>query len=94
MIASASSDKRYTVTQRSCECKAFADGLPCWHRAARRLLIKAAELATQLHAGATCCQCGAPLKGRQYYVGGKGSVYVDVCSGTCAHRTRQEDEPC
>ncbi len=94
VIASASSNKRYTVTQYGCECRAFADGWPCWHRAARRLLIKAAELAKQLHAVATCRQCGAALEGRQYYVGGKGYVYVDVCSGTCAHSTRQEDEPC
>ena len=94
VIASASSHKRYTVTQQSCECKAFADGVPCWHRAARRLLIKATELAKQLPAIATCRQCGAALEGRQYYVGGKGYVYVDVCSGTCAHSTRQEDEPC
>ena len=36
---------RYTVTADGCPCKAGQAGRPCWHRAARRLLIKAAELA-------------------------------------------------
>ncbi len=44
-IGSASSSTRYTVTAEGCECKADRDGRPCWHRAARRLLVKAAELA-------------------------------------------------
>ncbi len=35
--------QRYTVTARGCECKAAEDGIPCWHRAAHRLLCKAAE---------------------------------------------------
>ena len=43
-IASATSDVRYTVDAQGCECKAAQDGRPCWHRAARRLLCKAAEL--------------------------------------------------
>lgn len=36
---------RYTVDAQGCGCKAHQAGRPCWHRAARRLLIKAAELA-------------------------------------------------
>ena len=36
---------RYHVTAHTCECKAFAAGRPCWHRAAARLLEKTAELA-------------------------------------------------
>ncbi len=43
-IASASSGTRYTVTPEGCECKAFEAGRPCWHRAAWRLLCKAAEV--------------------------------------------------
>ncbi len=43
-IASASGNGRYTVTPEGCECKAAQDGRPCWHRAAWRLLRKAAEL--------------------------------------------------
>lgn len=35
----------YTVTPRACTCEAFRRGLPCWHRAARRLLVRAMELA-------------------------------------------------
>ena len=47
-IASASSSStRYTVTPQGCGCKAFQKGIPCWHRAARRLLLKAAEQASK-----------------------------------------------
>ena len=46
-ITSATTDgARYHVTAQRCECKAFAAGRPCWHRAAARLLEKSAELAT------------------------------------------------
>ncbi len=44
-IASASTrGARYTVGVEGCECKAAQDGRPCWHRAAWRLLRKAAEV--------------------------------------------------
>ncbi len=43
-IASATSGARYTVSVEGCECKAAQDGRPCWHRAAWRLLRKAAEM--------------------------------------------------
>lgn len=36
---------RYTVDASGCDCKAGLRGTPCWHRAARRLLCKAAEMA-------------------------------------------------
>lgn len=36
---------RYTVDAYGCDCKAGLKGKPCWHRAARRLLCKAAEMA-------------------------------------------------
>ena len=37
---------RYTVTAAGCECRAGQQGKPCRHRAAHRLLCKAAELVT------------------------------------------------
>ena len=45
-IASATSKgTRYTVNALGfCECKAAKDSRPCWHRAAWRLLRKAAEM--------------------------------------------------
>ena len=43
-IASASSSARYTVGVGGCKCKAGQAGRPCWHRAAWRLLRKAAEM--------------------------------------------------
>ena len=45
-IASATSKgTRYTVNALGfCECKAAKDNRPCWHRAAWRLLRKAAEM--------------------------------------------------
>ena len=42
-IASTSSSTRYTISVDGCECKAGLAGKPCWHRAAWRLLRKAAE---------------------------------------------------
>lgn len=46
IIASATAGgTRYTVDAQGCGCRAHAAGRPCWHRAARRLLIKAAEMA-------------------------------------------------
>ena len=44
-IASATTrGTRYTVSPEGCECKAAKESRPCWHRAAWRLLRKAAEL--------------------------------------------------
>jgi hypothetical protein len=43
-IASWTSTGRYTATAHTCECKAYAAGRPCWHRAAARLLVKASEI--------------------------------------------------
>lgn len=88
VIKSATSNNRYTVTKAGCECKAFLDCRPCWHRAAWRLLIKAAELARTPKVE-LCPMCGAPLEGRQFYVGGKGYAYFDVCSGDSSHITRK-----
>ena len=34
----------YTVTLDGCECKAAKESRPCWHKAAWRLLRKAAEM--------------------------------------------------
>src|SRR3954454_12131137 len=45
-IASATTPAvRYTVDHTGCMCKAGQAGRPCWHRAAWRLLRKAAEMA-------------------------------------------------
>ena len=46
-IGSASSSTRYTVTADGWECKPYEAGRPCLHRAARRLLVKAAEMTQQ-----------------------------------------------
>ncbi len=89
LVASATSDRRYTVTAQGCACKAYLDGRPCWHRAARRLLVKAGELAQRQEYVETCPMCGAPIEGRQFYVGGRGYVYFDVCSGDGSHLTRK-----
>ena len=45
-IASATNpDDKYTVDAHGCTCRAGQADKPCKHRAARRLLLKAAELA-------------------------------------------------
>ncbi len=35
----------YTTTEQTCQCAAHQAGRPCWHRAAVRLLVKAAQMA-------------------------------------------------
>lgn len=42
IVASRTSTKRYHVTASACQCQAAAKGRPCWHRAAHRLLSRAA----------------------------------------------------
>lgn len=39
--------KKYHVTDQGCECLAAQKGTPCWHKAAARLLTRAAEHSTQ-----------------------------------------------
>jgi hypothetical protein len=39
------SNSYYLVSADGCPCQAGGKGKPCWHRAARRLLCKAAEMA-------------------------------------------------
>lgn len=36
--------------------------------------------------GPRCPQCGAPLDTRQYYVGGKGYAFFEVCARDAQHR--------
>ena len=88
VIQSATSANRYRVTAEGCECKAFAAGYPCWHRAARRLLIQADEISRRPLVE-LCPMCHTPIEGRQYYIGGKGYVYFDVCSGDGEHFCRK-----
>ncbi len=44
VIRSATSAARYTVDAQGCPCHAGKAGKPCWHKAAWRLLCKAAEM--------------------------------------------------
>ncbi len=64
-------------------CKAHERGLICWHITAARLIVRAAELHQARQA--LCPMCGAPIVGRQYYVGGRGYVYFEVCAGDGSH---------
>src|SRR5687767_9467344 len=34
---------------------------------------------------ATCPVCGSQIVGQQWYVGGRGYVYFDVCAGDASH---------
>ena len=36
-----------------------------------------------------CPQCGATLEPRQYYAGGRGYQFVDVCSGDASHYSKR-----
>ncbi len=44
IMSATTDDARYLVTVKHCECRAFKRGIPCWHRAAARLLCKTAEV--------------------------------------------------
>ncbi len=85
-LRSASSTKVYHITTRepmTCSCQGRARGYVCWHIVASRLLVRAAQrYASQRGA---CPHCGQAIVGRQYYVGGRGYVYFDVCSGDGSH---------
>ena len=75
----------YTVTADGCECKAFEAGRACWHRAARRLLIKAAQLAQLPAPRQACPMCGAVIEAIPYTVNGRCYAYFEVCSGDGVH---------
>ncbi len=60
IVSATTDDARYLVTTKHCECKAFKRGIPCWHRAAARLLCKTAELDQELP------NAGAWYKGTYY----------------------------
>ncbi len=36
-----------------------------------------------------CPQCGALLEGRQAYAGGRGYIFVEVCSGDASHYSKR-----
>jgi len=60
IMSATTDDARYLVTVKHCECRAFKRGIPCWHRAAVRLLEKTAEMDQEPHSG------GAWYKGAYY----------------------------
>ena len=78
----------YTVTSDGCECKAFEAGRPCWHRAARRLLIKAAELAQIPTPRNTCPACGALIEAVPYVVNHHSYAYFEICAGDGVHLSK------
>jgi hypothetical protein len=49
IMSATTDDARYLVTVKHCECRAFKRGIPCWHRAAARLLCKTAEMYQEAH---------------------------------------------
>ena len=90
LLHSASSDTVYRITAEEpmkCSCKGRARGYRCWHVVAARLIVRAAEH-YQERQRALCPMCGAAIEGRQYYVGGKGYTYFEVCSGDGSHYAR------
>ena len=88
VIKSASEDLHYTVTPDGCECKAFLAGRPCWHRAARRLLLKAAEIAQVPAPRDTCPMCGSVIEAIVYAVNNRNYMYFEMCSGDGVHKAR------
>ena len=82
------SNVHYTVNGEGCECKAFQAGRACWHRAARRILVKAACIAQIPAPRNSCPACGALIEGVPYMVNNQGYVYFEICSGDGVHLTK------
>ena len=88
LVKSAMESIHYTLTADGCECKAFLANRPCWHRAARRLLCKAAELAQIPAPRDMCPMCGAIIEAVCYAINGRSYTYYEVCSGDGVHITK------
>lgn len=87
-LHSASSDGVYRIDVREpmhCTCKGRARGFRCWHLVAARLIVRAAEH----HAHPTCPRCQASIESDQVYVGGRGYIWVDVCSSDRSHYSKR-----
>jgi hypothetical protein len=85
IVKSTTEDIHYNVTPDGCECKAFLSGKPCWHRAARRLLLKAAELAMLPLPRDACPMCGKLIEAKAYTINGRPYMYWEVCDGNGEH---------
>jgi len=93
------SGKAHRTTRTSCDCYDAQRG----HRCKHQIAVAAEEDALTAYAASwdalaqPCCpMCGSPLEERQYYTGGRGWSFVEVCSGDAAHRIsrpRWEDLP-
>ncbi len=89
-LRSASSTRVYHIDVHEpmkCSCKAHERGLVCWHITAARLIVRAAE--RHQERSGRCPMCHAPIVGQQYYIGGRGYVYFDICSGDGSHNVTQ-----
>ncbi len=86
VVKSATDNLHYSVNADGCECKAFQAGRPCWHRAARRLLLKAAELAPVPAPRDVCPMCGALVEATAYTINNRRYAYFEVCEGDGRHR--------
>ena len=87
IVKSATEDMHYTVTKDGCECKAFLAGRACWHRAARKLLIKAAQIAQLPPPRDVCPMCGTLIEAKAYSINGRNYVYWEICDGDGRHIT-------
>ena len=89
MESASGSGEWYTVDAHGCTCKAGQAGKPCKHRAAHRLLVKAAELAAPDPPAAplvqVCPMCDQEIVVRQYHIGGRGYQFFEVCAGDGSH---------
>lgn len=87
------SGKVYLVNLSTCTCPDFIyRGNVCKHI----LSARAEHEALMTYAAAwdaltrpTCPMCGSPIEPRSFYVGGRGYVYADVCSGDATHSNRR-----
>lgn len=89
------SGKVHRTSRTGCDCYDAQRGHRCKHQLAvvaeeQALAAYATGWDRQASAARPCCpMCGCAIEPRAYYVGGRGYVYVEVCSGDATHSNRR-----
>lgn len=90
------SGRWHLATPTSCDCYDASKGHQCKHqRACQAEAIALASYAADWDRCAVaqqqprCPMCGCPIESRQFYTGGHGWAFYEVCSGDATHSNRR-----